>query len=162
MSQISQFSKLAVSITVTAAVTLPPRHSHNFLCSSATKSRSLPSFWHWLLWCLFPPIGMCFISCKHLPLADTFMTKARFYQFFLHQTQSKRDGNVGEKVWQTSFTLCPVLDVLVCPVHRLGRWAVWEWASSLLHTNIHRFRFHLIVLAYLVLLRPERTRSGLV
>ena len=30
----------------------------------------------------------------NLLLADTFMTKARFYHFFLHQTQSRRDGNV--------------------------------------------------------------------
>ena len=31
------------------------------------------------------------------------MTKACFYHFFLHQTQSKCDGNVREKAWQTSF-----------------------------------------------------------
>ena len=28
---------------------------------------------------------------------DTFVTKASFYHFFLHQTQSKCDGNVHEK-----------------------------------------------------------------
>ena len=56
---------------------------------------------------------------------DTFVTKARFYRFFLHQTQSKRDGNVREKEWRTLFTLSPVLDVPVRPVHRFGRWAVW-------------------------------------
>ena len=33
----------------------------------------------------------------NLLLVDTFVTKARFYHFFLHQTQSKRDGNVREK-----------------------------------------------------------------
>ena len=31
----------------------------------------------------------------NLLLVDTFVTKARFYHFFLHQTQSKRDGNVS-------------------------------------------------------------------
>ena len=35
---------------------------------------------------------------------DTLVTKAHFYHFFLHQTQSKRDGNVREKAWQTLFT----------------------------------------------------------
>ena len=114
MSQISQLSKLAVSITVTAAVTLPPHHSHNFPCSSATRSCGLPSFCDWLVWCLFPPIGTCFIACKHLPLADTFMTKVHFYHFFLHQTQSKRDGNICEKAWRTSFTANMILDV---PTH---------------------------------------------
>ena len=61
------------------------------------------------MWCLFPPIGMCFLACKHFLVADTFMTKARFYRFFLHQTQSKRDGNV-HKVWRTLFIVSPVLD----------------------------------------------------
>ena len=55
---------------------------------------------------------------------DTFVTKACFYRFFLHQTQSKRDGNVREKAWRTLFTLSPVLDMPVRPVRRLGRWAV--------------------------------------
>ena len=50
---------------------------------------------------------------------DTFMTKARFYHFFLHQTQRKHDGNVREKVWRTLFTLRPVLDVPV-------RWRRYE------------------------------------
>ena len=53
---------------------------------------------------------------------DTFLTKARIYRFFLHQTQSKRDGNVREKVWRTLFTLSLVSDVPVRPVRRLGRW----------------------------------------
>ena len=48
-------------------------------------------------------------------LANTFVTKARFYHFFLHETQSKHDGNVSEKAWRTLFTLSLVLDVLVCP-----------------------------------------------
>ena len=49
---------------------------------------------------------------------DTFVTKACFYRFFLHQTQSKRDGNVREKVWRTLFTLSPVLDLPVRPSSR--------------------------------------------
>ena len=36
---------------------------------------------------------------------DTFVTKAHFFHFLLHQTQSKPDGNVCEKAWQTLFTL---------------------------------------------------------
>ena len=63
------------------------------------------------------------------------MTKARFYRFFLHQTQSKSDGNVHEKVWRTLFTLSPPLGVLVRPVRRLGRWAVC--ASGKLATHEH-------------------------
>ena len=51
----------------------------------------------------------------NLLLADTFVTKARLYSFFLHQTQSKHDGNVCEKVWRTLFTLSTVLDMLVRP-----------------------------------------------
>ena len=66
----------------------------------------------------------------NLLLADTFVTTSHFYHFLLHQTQSKCDGNVCEKVWQTLFTLSPVLDVPVRSVCRLGRWAVWGWASS--------------------------------
>ena len=51
---------------------------------------------------------------------DTFMTKARFYHFFLHQ--SKRDGNVREKAWRTLFTVNPVLDVLARPsTQKVGR-----------------------------------------
>ena len=42
------------------------------------------------------------------------MTKARFYRFFLHQTQTKRDSNVHEKAWRTLFTLSLVLDLPVC------------------------------------------------
>ena len=68
---------------------------------------------------------------------DTFVTKARFYRFFLHQTQSKRDGNVHEKAWRTLFA--PLF------VHRLGRWAMY----------IYRFRFHFVVRASPDLLRPE-------
>ena len=87
MSQISQLSKLAVSVTVCVTASVPLTTSHvpqqpNFL------------------------------------LADTFVTKHRFYHFFLHQTQSKRDGNVREKAWQTLFTLSPVLDLPVRPLTR--------------------------------------------
>ena len=49
-----------------------------------------------------------------LLLADTFVTKALFYCFFLHQTQSKHEGNVCEKAWQTLFTVSLVLDM---PTH---------------------------------------------
>ena len=60
------------------------------------------------MWCLFPPIGTCFLVCKDLLLADT---KGRLYCFFLHQTQSKRDGNVRKKAWRTLFIVNLVLDV---------------------------------------------------
>ena len=86
MSQISQLSKLAISVAVGVPhTTFPVPRQPNLL------------------------------------LVDTFVTKARFYRFFLHQTQSKRDGNVREKAWRTLFTLSPVLDVPVRPVHRPGR-----------------------------------------
>ena len=117
MSQISQLSKLALyhrSPSLLLSLFRP--------CSATTKSRGLPSFCDWLVWCLFPPIGTCFIACKHLPLTDTFATKAHFYCFFLHQTQNKRDGNVLEKAWRTSFTVSPVLDVPVRPsTQEVGR-----------------------------------------
>ena len=72
-----------------------------------------------------PPTTSSVPQQPNLLLADTFVTKAHFYHFFLHQTQSKRDGNVCEKAWRTLFTLSPVLDMPVRPVHRLGRWAMW-------------------------------------
>ena len=81
MSQISQLSKLAISVAVCITAGVPPTTS------------SVP-------------------QQPNLLLVDTFVTKARFYCFFLHQTQSKRDGNVREKAWWTLFTLSPVLDVL--------------------------------------------------
>ena len=49
--------------------------------------------------------------------------KAHLYRVFLHQTQSKRDGNVSEKTWWTLFTLSPVSDLPVRPSTQ--RWAVW-------------------------------------
>ena len=61
-------------------------------------------------------------------LADTFVTKAHFYRFFLHQTQRKHDSNVREKVWGTLFTTSPVLDA----PGSLLRWGVgvgWQLAT---------------------------------
>ena len=84
----------AVFVTITAAVFFHLRPSHNFPCPPATKSRGFLYHFVWLVWCLFPPIGTCFFACKHFLLADTLGTKSRFYRFFLHQTQSKCDGNV--------------------------------------------------------------------
>ena len=40
------------------------------------------------------------LSKLAISVAETFMTKACFYGFFLHQTQSKRDGDVREKAWR--------------------------------------------------------------
>ena len=57
-----------------------------------------------------PPTTSCSSTTKKL--LGHFCDKSLFYRFFLHQTQSKRDGNV------------PVLDVPVRPVRRLGRWAM--------------------------------------
>ena len=83
MSQISQLSKLAISVAVCITAGVPHTTS---------------------------PVP----QQPNLLLADTFMTKARFYHFFLHRTQSKRDGNVHKKAWRTLFTPSPVLDVPVC------------------------------------------------
>ena len=91
MSQISQLSKLAISVTVCITAGVPHTTS---------------------------PVP----QQPNLLLADTFVTKARFYHFFLHQTQNKCDGNVREKAWWTLFTLSPVLDLMVCPSTReVGR-----------------------------------------
>ena len=74
------------------------------------------------MWCLFPPIRTCFLACKHFPLADIFMTKARYYRFSLHQTQSKHDSNVCKKAWWTLFIVNPVLDTPACPLtQEVGR-----------------------------------------
>ena len=91
MSQISQLSKLAISVAVCITAGVPHTTS---------------------------PVP----QQPNLLLADTFVTKARFYHFFLHQTQSKRDGNVREKARRTLFTLSPVLDLPVHPSTReVGR-----------------------------------------
>ena len=82
MTQISQLSKLVISVAVCITTDVPHTTS---------------------------PVP----QQQNLMLADTFMTKAHFYRFFLHQTQSKRDGNVHEKVWWTLFTLSPVF--YLCP-----------------------------------------------
>ena len=66
MSQISQLSKLAISVVVCITAGVPLRTS---------------------------PVP----QQPNLLLVDTFDTKARFYHFFLHPTQSKRDGNVREQ-----------------------------------------------------------------
>ena len=121
-------------------------YNHRCRCHSSAPSLPQPplflnnqitwfAIFLWLMWCLFPPIGTCFIACKHLPLADTFVTKSRFYHFFLHQTQSKHDGNVREKAWWTSFTVSPVLDVPVRPSTRevgrgVGLAASYTWTST--------------------------------
>ena len=68
-----------------------------------------------LVWCFIPPIGTCFLACKHLLLADTFVTKGHFHRFFLHQTQSKHDDNVCEKAWWTLFIVNPGLDLPARP-----------------------------------------------
>ena len=92
----------------------------------------------------FSTFSSLLIVLTHLPLADTSETKAHFYCFFLHQTQSKRDGNVREKAWRTLFTLRQVLDV---PARRstqeVGR-GVGLAASYTL--NIHRFQFRTVSL----------------
>ena len=51
------------------------------------------------------------ISQLAISFADTFVTKACFNCFFLHQTQRKRDSNVHEKAWRTLFTVSPDLEV---------------------------------------------------
>ena len=91
MSQISQLSKLAISVAVCITAGIPHTTS---------------------------PVP----QQPNLLLVDTFVTKAHFYRLFLHQTKSKRDSNVHEKVWRTLFTLSPVLDMLARPsTQEVGR-----------------------------------------
>ena len=85
MSQISQLSKLTISVAVRITASVPHTTS---------------------------PVP----QQPKLLLVDTFRTKHHFYHFFLHQTQTKRDGNVREKALRTFFALSPVLDVPVRPV----------------------------------------------
>ena len=97
MSQISQLSKLTISVAVCITAGVPHTTS---------------------------PVP----QQPNLLLADTFVTKARFYHFFLHQTQSKYDGSVREKARWTLFNLSPVLDVVVRPSTReLVR--MWLWSA---------------------------------
>ena len=99
-------------------------HSKNTMCHNSLNSKNLPS----LSLSVSPPPSLTQLSLilnNQTCCLDTFITKACFYNFFLHQTQSKRDSNVREKVWRTLFTSSLVLDMLVRPVRRLGRWAVW-------------------------------------
>ena len=91
MSQISQFSKLAIPVAVCITAGVPHATSQ------------VP----------YQP---------NLLFADTFVTKARFYRFFLHQTQSKRDGNLPKKAWRTLSSLSPVLDLPMRPLtQEVGR-----------------------------------------
>ena len=62
---------------------------------------------------------------------DTFMTKACFYHFFLHQTQSKHYGNVRQKAWRTLFTPSPVSDLMVHP----STWEVGRGVGAASYTQ---------------------------
>ena len=84
MSQISQLSKLAISVTVCITTGIPHTTS---------------------------PVP----QKPNVLLADTLVIKACFYRFFLHQTQSKREGNIREKAWRTPLTLSPVGSVPMFP-----------------------------------------------
>ena len=108
MSQISQLSKLAVSIAVCISFTL--------LLLSIPQLPPGPqqpnhAFCHISLWLVgvvpFSTDRNVFFACIHFLPADTFVREAHFYRLFLHQ--SKRDGNVREKVWRTLFIVSPVL-----------------------------------------------------
>ena len=105
------------------------------------------------MWCLFPPIGTCFLACKHFLLADTFVTNACFYRFFPHQTRSKRDGNVCKKAWWTVFIISLVKQLathehpqipipLCCPrvsgSPQTGTDSVWTRSVSLIHNSQFR------------------------
>ena len=88
---------------------------------------------------------------------DTFVTKAHFYHY-LHQAQSKRDGNVREKVWWTLFTLSPGLDLPVRPSTReVGRGV--GLAASYTRTSIDSdstlLSAHLRISSDLKRLRPD-------
>ena len=56
------------------------------------------------------------------------VTKAPFCHFFLHQTQSKHDGNVREKAWQTLFFVKSGFGRAGASVDSGG--GPWGWASS--------------------------------
>ena len=88
---------------------------HNTLTTHSKLCRCLSFI------CLRPSHNFLFLNNQTCCL-DTSVTKAPFYHFFLHQTQSKRDGNVCKKAWRTLFTVSLVLDVPVGLV--LRRWAV--------------------------------------
>ena len=96
MSHISQLSKLAisiaVSITITDHPTLPPvpQQPNHRVC-------------HIILWLAgvvpFSTNGNRFFCLQTLPACGHIHEKkANFYRLFLHQTHSKHDGNVREKV----------------------------------------------------------------
>ena len=77
-------------------------------------------------------------STTKLAACTLLWQKTFFYCFFLHQTQSKRYGNVLEKAWWTLFTPSLVLDMPVCLVRRLGRWAMWVgWRLAASYTPLH-------------------------
>ena len=131
MSQISQLSKLAISVTV----------SNTSLLLSLIRRRPSHIF-------LFLNNQTCCL--------DTFVTKARFNRFFLHQTQSKRDSNVREKARRTLLTMSPALDMTTHPsTQEVGRGV--GLAASYTRTSTDSDSS-----LYPDLLGPEQTRAGLV
>ena len=104
MSQISQLSKLAISITVTVAVTLSPPSLPQL---PPVPQQSNHMFCHIILWLVgvvpFSTNRNMFFCLQTLPACGHFCDKSPFCHFFLHQTQSKRDGNVRKKALWTLF-----------------------------------------------------------
>ena len=97
-------------------------HSKHAICHKSLNSQNSPS-----LSLSVSPLA----SLRQLPVAhqpNTFVTKARFYCFFLHQTQSKHDGNVREKAWQTLFFVKSGFGRAGASVDSGG--GPWGWASS--------------------------------
>ena len=149
LSHKSLNSQNSLSITVTAAVTLSPSPLPQLPRVPQQPSHVIC---HIILWLVAVVLfstnrNTFFFACKHFLLADTFVTKAHFYCFFLHQKQSKRDGIIYRKYG---------FGHAGASVESGG--GVWGWACSKLHKNIHRFWFQFVVLVYPDLLRPEQTR----
>ena len=102
MSQISQLSKLAITIfiSVTVTVTLHRCPSHKF---PVTKQPN-HVVCHIILWLVgVVPFSTnrkgsrVFFACKCFLLADTVVREACLYRLFLLQMRRKRDSNVSNK-----------------------------------------------------------------
>ena len=139
MSQISQLSKTAIYLCLShchccchSSASIPPT-------TSPVPQQPYHVVCHVILWLVgvvpFSTNRNVFSCLQTLGLADTFVTKASFYRFFLHQTHSKHDGNVRVKAWRILFIASPVLDMPAHPssqeVGRVGGLAAsYTWTST--------------------------------
>ena len=98
-------------------------HTKHAVCHKSLNSQNSLSLLPSLLLPLFRPVTPTASPVPQLPnhmVCHHFVTG--WCGTFFH--------NACEKAWWTLFTLSPVLDLSVHPVRRLGRWAMWGWASS--------------------------------